>query len=184
MTDIWNAKADALKTGVIAQLAEHGVSTVDDGALYEYLISASSGLLATSLGGDWAAMPSNELDTVITVLLNRLQPGDGIELREVNGVPVWLRAVPAVDGRLPPKKERGAWRWIRLDTITEVEPQVAIGVGDNPEDWQSILAVRTATGSFYASAMRFRGSAVNTPTDKLLRLIGEYIATGLRAVKY
>jgi hypothetical protein len=66
---------------------------------------------------------------------------------------------------------------VRLDTITEVIPEVAIGTGDDPEEWQYMLSITAGDKKYHPTAVRFRGSAVNAPLTRLLRLVAERVVS-------
>lgn len=175
MTDVWNAKADALKAAIAADMSKAlGREPISDSDVYESLMCSSVGHLVTYAGEDFAKLTRNEQQSVVATLLHRLKPDDGIDLHRVGNVPVWLRVVPAVDGRLPSDKPNG-WRYVRLDTITEVIPEVAIGTGDDPEEWQYMLSITAGDKKYHPTAVRFRGSAVNAPLTRLLRLVAERV---------
>jgi hypothetical protein len=177
MTDVWNAKADALKAAIAADMSKAlGRGSVSDEAVYESLMCSSLGHLVTYAGEDFAKLTRNEQQSVVATLLHRLKPDDGIDLHMVGNVPVWLRVVPSVDGRLPFDKPNG-WRYVRLDTITEVIPEVAIGTGDDPEEWQYMLSITAGDKKYHPTAVRFRGSAVNAPLTRLLRLVAERVVS-------
>ena len=175
MTDVWNAKADALKAAIAVDMSKAlDGQPISDEAVYESLMCSSLDHLMTYAGEDFAKLTRNEQQSVVATLLRRLKPDDGIDLHMVGSVPIWLRVVPAVDGRLPSDKPNG-WRYVRLDTITEVSPEVAIGTGDDPEGWQYMLSVTACDKKYHPTAVRFRGSAVNAPLTRLLRLVAERV---------
>jgi hypothetical protein len=177
MTDVWNAKADALKAAIAADMSKAlGREPISDAAVYESLMCSSLDHLVTYAGEDFARLTRNEQQSVVATLLHRLKPDDGIDLHMVGSVPVWLRVVPAVDGRLPSDKPN-EWRYVRLDTITEVIPEVAIGTGDDPEEWQYMLSITAGDKKYHPTAVRFRGSAVNAPLTRLLRLVAERVVS-------
>lgn len=176
MTDVWNAKADALKAAIAADMSKAlGREPISDDAVYESLICSSVDHLATYAGDDFAKLTRNEQQGIVSTLLHRLKPDDGIELHMVGSAPVWLRVVPAMDGRLPSDWPNNGWRYVRLDTITEVIPEVAIGTGDDPEEWQYMLSITAGDKKYHPTAVRFRGSAVNAPLGRLLRLVAERV---------
>ncbi|WP_017166894.1 hypothetical protein [Xanthomonas phaseoli] len=182
MTDHWNTKADALRDAVARLLGKPlplnegtGYEPVSDEAVYDFIMTGPIDYLADVAGDDFKKLSRNEQQSVVSTLVARLKSDDGIELHELGDVPVWVRVVPAVDGRLPADKPSG-WRWVRLDTITEVIPNVGIGVSDDPEDWQYTLIVTAGGQQYHPTAVRFRGSAVNAPLTRLLRLVAERVA--------
>ncbi len=173
MTDAWNERADALKAVVAEKLAERtDGGKITDATVYDFVMCAQTEYLANLCGGEFAALPRNEQHAVVAVLIDRLHPTDGIKTFPGDRGAVWLWAGPFVDGRLADAGPRD-WRWIRLDTITEVVPLVVLGVGEDVEEWQYALAVTATGGRHHATATRFRGSAVKEPMERLLRLVGE-----------
>lgn len=172
MDNKWINEAAALKTAV-AKVLGAPLREVSDEALYDFVLCSAADSLADIVGGDIKKLSYNEKHAIVATLINRLNLDDGIELHEVAPhVPVWIRVVPAVEGRLP-SKAQGKWQWVRLDTITAVIPEVGIGVGDDPEEWQHTLAVTAGGQKYHATAARFRGSLVNAPVERLLRVVGE-----------
>lgn len=172
MDNKWINEADALKTAV-AKVLGAPLREVSDDAIYDFVLTCGVESLADNAGDDFKKLTRNEKHAVVATLISRVHPHDGIELHEVGqpvAVPVWIRVAPAEEGRLPARMPE-KWRWVRLDTITEIIPEVGIGVGEDPEEWQHTLAVTAGGRKYHATAVRFRGSMVKAPVERLLRIV-------------
>ncbi|MCF8838430.1 hypothetical protein QYZ29_21555 [Xanthomonas campestris pv. campestris] len=62
-------------------------------------------------------------------------------------VPLWVYALPRAEGRLPEETNGRQWRWLRLDRITQVMTELA--VGDPADESGQYMVTITADGEQY-----------------------------------
>lgn len=170
-----HALANVLKVSVGGNLAkEYQKETVTDDELYEHLLITPLESLRDYAGPSFTTLEPKYQHQVIATLLLLMKLDDGIEITKLGERPMWLRVYPYAPGKLP-GHSADKFSYLRLDTITQVIPDVGIGVGEDPQDWKYTLSVMSGGTRFHPTISLFRGTAFNQPLARLLAQIAESI---------
>lgn len=139
----------------------------------DLLLTINPESLANKAPSDFFEQTLDDQHKIIERTLSALLPGDGLVFNDHdnNEVPLWLRVSIVEEGRTP-LKQAGGYRWIRLTSIDQVVPKVALGGGNDSRGYGWNLQVVTNTGDkFYASDRTYRGGLIQLPVYVLMGAI-------------
>nr|BCU00369.1 hypothetical protein [uncultured bacterium] len=143
---------------------------MDDSALESLLLTTNPDSLNDKSPDGYSTLPQEDKHSVIERALQALTPGSGVTFDEPeNGL--WVRVSLVHEGRTP-LRQAGDYRWIRLSSIDQVIPKVALGSGQDSRGFGWNLMVKTNAGDiYYASDRTYRGNMIQYPQNVLIAAI-------------
>ncbi|MBK3456705.1 MULTISPECIES: hypothetical protein [Pseudomonas] len=147
---------------------------MNDSTLATMLLTSPPESLDDKSPDGYAALPVEDKHSVIERALHALTPGTGLTFDEPkNGL--WVRVSLAHEGRTPLSQVED-YRWIRLSSIDQVIPKVALGSGQDSRGWGWNLLVKTNGGdTYYASDRTYRGELIQYPQNVLISAINSAV---------
>ena len=147
---------------------------MNDSTLATMLLTSPPESLDDKSPDGYAALPVEDKHSVIERALHALTPGTGLTFDEPkNGL--WVRVSLAHEGRTPLSQVED-YRWIRLSSIDQVIPKVALGAGQDSRGWGWNLLVKTNGGdTYYASDRTYRGELIQYPQNVLISAINSAV---------
>ena len=147
---------------------------MNDSTLATMLLTSPPESLDDKSPDGYAALPVEDKHSVIERALQALTPGTGLTFDEPkNGL--WVRVSLAHEGRTPLSQVED-YRWIRLSSIDQVIPKVALGSGQDSRGWGWNLLVKTNGGdTYYASDRTYRGELIQYPQNVLISAINSAV---------
>ena len=147
---------------------------MNDSTLATMLLTSPPESLDDKSPDGYAALPVEDKHSVIERALHALTPGTGLTFDEPkNGL--WVRVSLAHEGRTPLSQVED-YRWIRLSSIDQVIPKVALGSGQDSRGWGWNLLVKTSGGdTYYASDRSYRGELIQYPQNVLISAINSAV---------
>lgn len=120
---------------------------MNDSTLATMLLTSHPESLDDKSPDGYAALPVEDKHSVIERALQALMPGTGLTFDQPeNGL--WVRVSLAHEGRTPLSQVED-YRWIRLSSIDQVIPKVALGSGQDSRGWGWNLMVKTNGGCHF-----------------------------------
>ena len=152
---------------------------MNDSTLATMLLTSPPESLDDKSPDGYAALPVEDKHSVIERALHALTPGTGLTFDEPkNGL--WVRVSLAHEGRTPLSQVED-YRWIRLSSIDQVIPKVALGSGQDSRGWGWNLLVKTNGGdTYYASDRTYRGELIQYPQNVLISAINSAVKTEIQ----
>lgn len=152
---------------------------MNDSTLATMLLTSPPESLDDKSPDGYAALPVEDKHSVIERALQALTPGTGLTFDEPkNGL--WVRVSLAHEGRTPLSQVED-YRWIRLSSIDQVIPKVALGSGQDSRGWGWNLLVKTNGGdTYYASDRTYRGELIQYPQNVLISAINSAVKTEIQ----
>ncbi|MGC6373691.1 hypothetical protein [Pseudomonas sp. S2.OTC.A_B10] len=143
---------------------------MDDSSLASMLLTSHPESLDDKSPDGYATLPLEDKHSVIERALQALTPGSGVTFDEPeNGL--WVRVSLVHKGRTPLCQIED-YRWIRLSSIDQVIPKVALGSGQDTRGFGWNLMVKTNTeDTYYASDRTYRGNMIQYPQNVLIAAI-------------
>ena len=157
------------------QAGEPGyILEMNDSTLATMLLTSHPESLDDKSPDGYAALPVEDKHSVIERALQALTPGTGLTFDQPeNGL--WVRVSLAHEGRTPLSQVED-YRWIRLTSIDQVIPKVALGSGQDSRGWGWNLMVKTNGGdTYYASDRTYRGELIQYPQNVLISAINSAV---------
>ena len=147
---------------------------MNDSTLADMLLTSHPESLDDKSPDGYTGLPLEDKHSVIERALAALTPGTGLMFDEPeNGL--WLRVSLAHEGRTPLSQVED-YRWIRLSSIDQVIPKVALGSGQDSRGWGWNLMVKTNGGdTYYASDRTYRGELIQYPQNVLISAINSAV---------
>ena len=147
---------------------------MNDSTLATMLLTSPPESLDDKSPDGYAALPVEDKHSVIERALQALTPGTGLTFDQPeNGL--WVRVSLAHEGRTPLSQVED-YRWIRLSSIDQVIPKVALGSGQDSRGWGWNLLVKTNGGdTYYASDRTYRGELIQYPQNVLISAINSAV---------
>ena len=147
---------------------------MNDSTLATMLLTSPPESLDDKSPDGYAALPVEDKHSVIERALHALTPGTGLTFDEPkNGL--WVRVSLAHEGRTPLSQVED-YRWIRLSSIDQVIPKVALGSVQDSRGWGWNLLVKTNGGdTYYASDRTYRGELIQYPQNVLISAINSAV---------
>lgn len=162
--------ARKLITVIREELQKSISSEIGDSLIATHLITASTLEVAGHLEVIEPGIEREDLHGIIERAISVLSPGSGIKYGE-GETPIWIQVSIVHAGRTP-LKEIADYRWIRLSTIDEVVPSVALGAQDDSRSWGWNLKVKTNKGDIYwASDRTFKGRLIDLAQLRVMNAI-------------
>lgn len=160
--------------GVRLTIAEQGSGVMDDSSLADMLLTAHPNSLDELSPEGYAELTTDDKYSIIERALEGLERGNGLVYdRAEDGL--WLQVAIMHEGRTP-LGNTGDYRFIRLSSIDQVIPKVALGVGQDSRGWGWNLLVTTNGGeTFYASDRTYRGQLIQLPQSALMSAISSAV---------
>jgi len=149
---------------------------MNDSTLATMLLTSPPESLDDKSPDGYAALPVEDKHSVIERALQALTPGTGLTFDEPeNKNGLWVRVSLAHEGRTPLSQVED-YRWIRLSSIDQVIPKVALGSGQDSRGWGWNLMVKTNGGdTYYASDRTYRGELIQYPQNVLISAINSAV---------
>ena len=163
------------------QAGEPGyILEMNDSTLATMLLTSHPESLDDKSPDGYAALPVEDKHSVIERALQALMPGTGLTFDQPeNGL--WVRVSLAHEGRTPLSQVED-YRWIRLTSIDQVIPKVALGSGQDSRGWGWNLMVKTNGGdTYYASDRTYRGELIQYPQNVLISAINSAVKAEIQS---
>ncbi|WP_338660708.1 hypothetical protein [Pseudomonas bubulae] len=163
------------------QAGEPGyILEMNDSTLATMLLTSHPESLDDKSPDGYAALPVEDKHSVIERALQALTPGTGLTFDQPeNGL--WVRVSLAHEGRTPLSQVED-YRWIRLTSIDQVIPKVALGSGQDSRGWGWNLMVKTNGGdTYYASDRTYRGELIQYPQNVLISAINSAVKAEIQS---
>lgn len=149
---------------------KQGHDNTSDSVIADFLLTGFPESFNDKGPEGYSELETTDKHRVIERTIASLKKGNGLVFSQ-SETPQWLRVSNVEQGRTP-LKEPGGYRWIRLCSIDQVIPKVALGVSEDIRGWGWNLQVKTNTGeTFYASDETYRGDLINPPQNALMAAI-------------
>lgn len=147
---------------------------MNDSTLATMLLTSHPESLDDKSPDGYAALPVEDKHSVIERALQALTSGTGLTFDQPeNGL--WVRVSLAHEGRTPLSQVED-YLWIRLSSIVQVVPKVALGTGQDSRGWGWNLMVKTNGGdTYYASDRTYRGELIQYPQNVLMSAINSAV---------
>lgn len=143
---------------------------ITDAGLADYLLCVHPSSLDDRCPEKYLELVDDDKHRVIERALAALLRGNGLAF-DNNDNATWIKVSLAHEGRTPLRKSN-EYRWIRLSSIDQVIPKLALGASEDERLWGWNLQVKTNGGdTFYASDETYRGNLINSPLNALIHAI-------------
>ena len=163
-----------------ANISERITGNLSDETLCDLLLTIDPDSLDDKSPDGYAELPREDKHRIIERTLSALvEHGFGLEFDQVDN-PQWIRVSVAHEGRTP-LRQAGDYRWIRLASIDQIIPKVALGASRDVRGWGWNLQVQTNGGDvYYASDLTIRGNLILIPQRDLMYAIDAAIKASIQ----
>lgn len=161
-------------TGFFLEKRQAGVPgydfEMDDSQLASLLLTSSPDSLDDKCPDGYSTLSQEDKHSVIERTIHCVTSGPGLTFDQPEKG-LWVRVAIAHEGRTP-LREVGDYRWIRLSSIEQVIPKVALGASQDSRGWGWNLMVKTKGGdTYYVSDWTYRGKLIQYPQNVLIAAI-------------
>lgn len=157
-------------SGANLSIEEQASGEMSDATLADFLLTTHPDSLNDKSPDGYSELPTADKHSIIERAIQALTPGHGLVFDQ-NENAQWIRVAVAHEGRTP-LREVGDYCWIRLNSIDQVIPKVALGASQDHRGWGWNLQVKTNGGvTFYASDETYRGELILYPQRTLMTAI-------------
>jgi hypothetical protein len=143
---------------------------MDDEQLSSFLLTSSPDSLDDKSPDGYSTLSQEDKHSVIERTLHCLTRGSELTFDQPEKG-LWVRVAVTHENRTP-LREVGDYRWIRLSSIDQVIPKVALGASQDSRGWGWNLMVKTKGGdTYYVSDRTYRGKLIQYPQNVLISAI-------------